>query len=267
MIRNCITAVLTVGFFGFTTAVVNAQELWLRPDKYFYEPGEQAVIEIQRGEEFIGSPLPLEKTDIRLLENWNAHGSQNLLAGYERNEKAVFTSKLNNEGYQFIFLKTTQPYSVEAESFNEYLKQYGHDRYYEDRERKGNLDKDVRIALTHNIQLTLRSGTANAKGWNKPRKLPVEVIPDKNPQTLRRGDRIHFTVLENGEPAFGVRVKIWNRWDNRTTIQNIYTEKDGTVSTTISNPGDWMVTVVKLSTSSGENDYVGDVFCLLFGYR
>ncbi|HLT74127.1 MAG TPA: DUF4198 domain-containing protein [Ohtaekwangia sp.] len=267
MIRSCIIAVLIVGCLAITTDVVNAQELWLRPDKYFYEPGEQAVIEIQRGEDFIGNPFPLKKTDIRLLENWNAQGSQNLLTGYERNEKAVFTCKLDNEGYQFIFFRAPQSYEIEAESFNEYLKQYGHDRYYADRERKGNLDKDVKIALQHHIQLTLRSGSASAKGWNKPRKLPIEIIPDKNPQTLRRGDRIHFKVLENGEPAFGVRVKIWNRWDNRTTIQNIYTEKDGTISTTISNPGDWMVTVVMLSTSSGENDYVGDVFCLLFGYR
>ncbi len=267
MIRRFIIAVLNICVVLATVGVVNAQELWLKPDKYFYEPGEQAVIEIQRGEDFIGSPLALEKTDIRLLENWNVQGSQNLLTGYERNEKALFTAKLAGEGYQFIFLRTPQAYTIEAASFNEYLKQYGHDQYLRDRERKGNLEKDVRVSLNHHVQLALRSGSANAKGWNKPGNLPIEVIPDKNPQILRRGDRIHFKVLENGKPAFGVRVKIWNRWDNRTTIQNIYTEKDGTVSTTISNPGDWMVTVVKLSTSSGEKDYVGDAFCLLFGYR
>ncbi len=250
-----------------TMGVACAQELWLRPDKYFYEPGEQAIIEIQQGEDFIGNPLPLEKSSIRMLENWDVGESRDLLPEYERNEKARITCKLVREGYQFVFLRTSQSYTVAAEPFNEYLIQYGHDRYYADRERKGNLDKEVTIALTHYVQLSLRSGNGNAKGWNKPRNLPVEIIPDRNPQVLRRGDRIQFKVLENGEPAFGVRVKIWNRWDNRTTIQNIYTEKDGTVSTTISNPGDWMVTVVKLSTSSGEKDYVGDAFCLLFGYR
>jgi hypothetical protein len=52
---------------------------------------------------------------------------------------------------------------------------------------------------------------------------------------------------------FGVKVSVRNRYNNRTTIQNIYTEQDGTMETRISSPGSWAVHVVKMvpSTEAG----------------
>jgi uncharacterized GH25 family protein len=91
-------------------------------------------------------------------------------------------------------------------------------------------------------------------------------MPDRNPLTLKKGDRIVFTVLKDGKPAFGVRVKIWNRWNNRTTIQNIYTQQDGTISTTISSPGDWMVSILDVKKEN-TNSYIVDRFNMIFGYR
>ena len=147
------------------------------------------------------------------------------------------------------------------------LYELSQDEIYLERKKANRLNEGATIAADNVIQLAFRVGKNEGQGWNEIQGLPVEVIPDKNPQTLKRGDRIHFTVYENGQPAFGVRVRIWNRWDKRTTIQNIYTEKNGTVSTTISNPGDWMVTVMKLGKTENGSTYEADVFSLNFGYR
>lgn len=257
--------ILIVVLIVFAAAPCISQELWLRPEKYFYEPGEKAEIQIQSGQNFIGEPVALEKDSVALLELWNRLGSTDIQAGYNVNEKASLGVQIPQQGYHFVFMRADRTYSLNGDAFGEYVKQYGLD------EQVGEImtmhEQEVQLNLTHHIQLSLRSGRQGGNGWNKPLSLPIEIIPDKNPQVLRRGDRIQFKVLENGEPAFGVRVKIWNRWDNRTTIQNIYTEKDGMISTTISNPGDWMVTVVKLTAGSNKNNYIGESFCLQFGYR
>ena len=78
---------------------------------------------------------------------------------------------------------------------------------------------------------------------------PIEIIPEKNPYTLKKGDPVRFKILFEGKPLFGAKVKVWNRFDNRTTLQNIHTEKNGIIETHISNPGPWMVSVVKMVPS------------------
>jgi hypothetical protein len=267
MIRVFILGCCVFSLVLFSTVAGIAQEVWLRPHKYFYEPGEEAVIQIQSGENFIGEELLLDPSAITFLEHWNRHGNRNLVSLYRKENKASFGIKFEKEGYQSVFFKTNQSYELDGESFSEYLKQYGWEAYQSEREENGIQNQPVALSLRHHVQLSVRSGKSDAKGWIKPPGFPVVIVPDKNPQTLRRGDRIHFTILEDGKPAFGVRVKIWNRWDNRTTIQNIYTEQDGVVSTTISNPGDWMVTVVRLKKGTRENEYVGENISLVFGYR
>lgn len=247
---------------GSTTAV--GQELWLRPEKYFYEPGDRVEIQIQSGGDFIGKPSPVDEDGIALLELQNRLGTTDIRASFRRNEEASLSVQIPQQGYHFIRMRTVRSDTLSADAFGEYVTQYGLEEQVVDPDAESG---PVQLNLTHHIQLSLRSGKQGGNGWNNPLSLPIEIIPDKNPQVLRRGDRIHFKVLENGVPAFGVRVKIWNRWDNRTTIQNIYTEKDGTISTTISNPGDWMVTVVKLTRGTDPNIYTGDSFTLLFGYR
>ena len=259
--------VAIVFFVSTISKVCCAQEVWLRPDKFFYEPGETASIQILTGDEFIGIPLPLENEEVSFLEHWTRNSNIDLRQGYSRNEKATFPLRLDHEGYQFLFFKTTRSTNPDASKFNEMLKQYGLDEIYTEREQRGALEVTPTLINKVFVQLALRTGRQHGQGWNKSMNLSIEVIPDKNPQILKRGERIHFTVLKNGKPAFGVRVKIWNRWDNRTTIQNIYTEKDGTISTTISSPGDWMVSVVEMEKGAQENQYVAESFNLVFGYR
>ena len=78
---------------------------------------------------------------------------------------------------------------------------------------------------------------------------PLKSYPKKTLIPLKKGDPVRFKILSEGKPAFGVKVRVWNRYQNRTTIQNIYPEKNGVIETRISNPGAWMVSVVKMVPS------------------
>jgi uncharacterized GH25 family protein len=243
------------------------QDIWLRPGKYFYEPGDTAIVQFATGEDFIARPWLPATTEIEFLEHQNIVGTSNLKDSVKADERTPLKIGPLKEGYQFVTFKTKRSLRVTADQFNNFLKQYGSDEIYNERKSSNRLSEGASITAANVVQLAFRVGKNHGQGWNDVQGLAVEVIPDKNPQTLKRGDRIHFTVYENGKPAFGVRVRIWNRWDKRTTIQNIYTEKNGTVSTTISNPGDWMVTVMKLGKTENGSAYEADVFSLNFGYR
>jgi uncharacterized GH25 family protein len=251
--------------FCFHLSTAGAQEIWLRPEKYFHAPGEYAVVQFQRGDEFKGDPFVPQAGNILRVETWNSKEKKPFQSNLS-DEKTAMRHRLVSEGYEFIYAEVKDEAQVNARAFADFLKQYGLEHLMQDWRKTGDTTSDITIRVTHYLQLALRSGRTNAKGWNTMLNLPVEIVPDKNPQTLRRGDRIHFTVFENGSPSFGTRVKVWNRWDNRTTIQNIYTEKDGVISTTVSNPGDWMVNVFKLRPDPS-GGFTGESFVLLFGYR
>jgi hypothetical protein len=241
----------------------HAQSLWIRPEKYFYAPNETAQIELQSGEEFIGKPAMFSVKDLRSLTLLFRNSLLDISRNFREGEKARFTCNLFAEGIYQVRLETsasTQKYS--RPDFAAYVKMFGLEELNAD---TTNVDT-LAITLEKHFKCYLRVGREYDRHPEEGQSLGLEIVPDRNPLVLKRGDKITFTVLKDGKPAFGRRIRISNRWNNRTTIQNIYTQQDGTVSTTISSPGDWIVTVAEVKKNSGK-EYSGQEFSLIFGYR
>lgn len=259
--------IFALAAFIFSPRIVAAQDNWLRPDKYFYEVGDTATVIFARGDDFIAKPYLPALNDILMLEYRTKDRVIDIRNMVRDSVQAPVRVRVQREGYQSIWFRSERALDFNGEEFNQFLKFYGFDEFYADRKAHNLLSVPAHIRAQNIVQLAFRAGKNDGDDWNKLQNLPIEVIPDKNPETLKRGDRIEFTIYENGSPAFGVQVKIFNRWNKRTTVQNIYTEKSGKVSTTISNPGDWMVTAARVDKNESENQYTAYTFTLNFGYR
>ena len=243
---------------------IRAQELWVRPGKYFYEQNETARIDLVTGTDFIAEPAAKGLTWDRLELNFR-NGSSDIRRKYTEGEQPFFELVLGSEGiYKITGVLSPALIHMDKSAFMNYANQHGLEEILQD---SSSIEADsLVVKRTQVIKTYVRVGKQFDKRPEVAENLEIEILPDKNPLLLNRGDRITFTILKNGSPAFGVRVKIWNRWNNRTTLQHIYTEKNGTVNTTISSPGDWMVSVVNLK-STGDNQFEGQSFNLVFGYR
>jgi uncharacterized GH25 family protein len=57
-------------------------------------------------------------------------------------------------------------------------------------------------------------------------------------------------VLFNGKPLIEQMVKVCNKINTITFLQNMYTEKDGTIKFPLSSKGPWMVSTVKMIEST-----------------
>jgi hypothetical protein len=253
----------------FLLSVISAecQDLWVRPEKYFYEPNQTANVALLKGENFIGVSVEFRREDVQSLDMIYRSAKTDIRRNFTEGNKAFFTASLSADGiYQFLLQCKQNQAFFTRDQFAAYVKQYGLEGVYNDTSRIRSVDS-VGISLTQVVKSYVRVGKIFDRRPENDAGLPLEIIPDKNPLTLDKGDRITFTVKKNGKPAFGVRVTIWNRWNNRTTIQHIYTLQDGTVSTSISSPGDWMATVVTVERGSETNQYIAESFNLVFGYR
>lgn len=242
-------------FFGFVLLLLvdqaRAQEVWLRPDKYFYKPGDTAIVRLVSGNNFIGRPLAISSGQ-------TTYTSSLPLLPASAN---AYRLSVINEGTHSVTLSAETSAVLADTSILRIVKEYGLDEF------KLGAAKAAPVDLSHTIFLLLQAGSKREGHFRPANAGALEILLDRNPYQLKKGDPVQFTVLKNGKPAFGVRVRIWNRHQNRTTIQNIYTEKDGTVRTHISSAGDWMVSVLDLKKSDVADSYRGSVFTVVFGYR
>ncbi len=254
--------------FLFIT-LAHAHEFWLQPIKYFYSAGEMALISFKVGENFIGEPWDLKRHGIERLELIHGDQISDLKASVREGEGDNLDVELLEDGTHLIVMQSNNAYiELEADKFNEYLKEDGLDNVYDQRKKTNTLTKSSKEFYSRHTKLLLQVGDVKDDTYKKVMGLPIEIVPDRNPYALKKGDLIRFKILWQGKPFFGAKVRVWNRFDNRTTIQNIYTEQDGTMETHISNPGAWMVSVVSMipATKAGADweSYWGS---LVFGVK
>jgi uncharacterized GH25 family protein len=157
---------------------------------------------------------------------------------------------LKEDGTHLLLLQSNNAFAeLEGEEFNAYLKEDGLDEILYQREQTKTLLKPAKEFYSRYAKLLIQVGEKKDDIYKKVAGFPIEIIPEKNPYALKLGDVIRFKILFQGKPAFGTKVKVWNRYNSRTTVQNIYTEKDGTMETRLSGKGPWMVSVVKMIPS------------------
>lgn len=249
------------------TSLTQAHEFWMLSSKFRYNVGETAGIDFKVGENFLGDYWDLQKHKVERLDAHNRTGVKSIL-------NHVKTTKGNNIQYHFasvgthlISLQSSAAYvESESEVFNEYLKEDGLENIIEHRTRTNTMDEMAREYYTRYAKLLIQSGDRTDETYRKSAGLKYEIIPQKNPYDLNPGDYLPCLVLYEGQPASHTLVKVWNQVGNRTFLQNIYTEKDGTITFPISNSGSWMVSSVKMIRSNYEGaDYESMWASLVFG--
>jgi uncharacterized GH25 family protein len=246
-----------------------ARQFWLQPQKFFYTVGEAALVSIRVGENFMGEPSGLKKDQIEKLDLHHVSKTSDMKLQVKEGDKDNVSIVLNEAGTYLLAMQSKNTFSeLPAEAFNTYLKDDGLDEAIAQREKINSSGKVGKEFYTLYAKLLLQAGDKKDDTYKKVIGFPIEIVPQSNPYTLKKGDAIRFTILWEGKPWFGAKVRVWNRGDNRTTIQNIYTEKDGTISMPISNSGSWMISVVKMvAAKHKEADWQSYRGSLVFGVQ
>jgi len=252
----------------FLMTLAQAHEFWLQPAKFFLAPGERVDVRFMVGENFMGEPWDLTVHQIEKLDLYQTTGVLDVRDSVKATANNLRIS-LMDEGTSLLAMQSSNAkIELEAEKFNAYLTEDGQDDVLEVRRKTNSLNKPGKEFYSRYTKLLLQVGEKKNDTYKKVVGFPIEIIPEKNPYLLKKGDPVRFTILFEGKPIFGAKVKVWNRFDNRTTIQNIYTEKNGVIETHISNPGPWMVSVVKMVPSKDKGaDWQSYWGSLVFGIK
>jgi uncharacterized GH25 family protein len=230
--------------------LAEAHEFWLQPDKFIYNVGEELKINFKVGEDFIGEPWKANSSRIERLELHQLEKTTDLKSSFKEDSTKNLSVILKEEGTHLIVMQSNHAFiELEAEKFNAYLKEDGLDEVLQYRQAHNLMDKPGKETYTRYAKLMVQVGNTKDATFKKSANLPIEIFIEKNPYNIKAGDLVRFKVMFQNKPLFGVRVMIWNRINNRTTKQPVYTMKDGTIEARISNKGSWMVSVVKMIPS------------------
>jgi uncharacterized GH25 family protein len=238
---------ITLFFVLLISLVAQAHEFWLQPDKFFYRRGEVLKLNFMVGENFAGERWDLKRHRLVRFDHHAGNDSKGLIEEVVPGEGNNLELKLEREGTHLFVMQSNNAFiELDAEQFNAYLKEDGLEDIIEYRAKTNSQSKGAKEYYQRCAKLLVQVGSTTDETFSKRTGTPIEIIPVKNPYALKPGAEMKFQVVFEGKPLEFSLVKVWNRKDNRTTVQNIYTEKNGTFTTRLSNTGMWMVSCVKM---------------------
>lgn len=247
--------------------IAHAHEFWLQPRKYRYTVGEQMTVDFMVGENFQGEYWDLNRHKVEKAEIHFAGGSANLIGKVQMRKGKNLEYTFAKEGTHLLVMQSNAAFiELEGSKFNDYLKEDGLDNILKERTDNGALDKPAREYYQRFAKLLVQSGNKTDETYRKRANFPLEIMPLSNPYSLKTGDYLECRLLYEGKPLAHQLMKVWSYIGNRTFLQNIYTEGDGTIKFPISSTGPWMVSAVKMKPSGKEGaDYESMWASLVFG--
>ncbi|HEY3429396.1 MAG TPA: DUF4198 domain-containing protein [Cyclobacteriaceae bacterium] len=259
--------IIIASIFFLTASLVQAHEFWLLPQKFQFSLGETMEFDFMVGENFEGQFWELKKQKFAKLDHHTTGKSESLLNLIQEGKGKKISLVLEQEGtHLFAMQSNNSLIKLDGENFNAYLKEDGLDEILEHRTKTNTLADSARENFARCAKLLVQAGEKTDDTYQKVVGLSYEIVPLSNPYNIKKGDELKFKVLFQGKPASFVKVKVWNRGEGKTFVQTSYTEKDGTLTTRLSNSGTWMISSVKMIPSKQKSaDWQSFWATLVFG--
>lgn len=258
--------ILATVLIGCTLMMAQAHEFWLQPDQYRYPPGETAVIRFRVGENFTGEPWNLERHRADVLKWYFQTGEKDLRSEIKNQKNKNLEIPALKAGTHLFALQSNAAYiEMGGQKFNDYLQEDGIDNVLDQR-KKTNDTTRAREFYTRYAKLLIQAGPTTDNTFQRRVGFPLEIVPLQNPYNLKSGDYLDCRILHNSRPLPHQKVKVWSFIGNRIFLQNLYTEKDGTLRFPLSSKGPWMVSSVVMEKSARPGaDYESKWASLVFG--
>jgi uncharacterized GH25 family protein len=219
-------------------------------DKLHYKRGDTLKIRFNVGDSFIGDTWNLRPERIESISCSYPNKTDDLTAKAIHGKGDHLKIPVAVEGTYLVAMKGKNAFvELDAERFNNYLKENSLDDAINQRKKSGATNKSGKEFYVRYTKLIVQSGQKLDEGYRRRMGLPLEFIPQKNPATYKTGDIVKFTLLYEGKPLFGARAFVWNNKAGRVYSQPIYSQQDGSIELRLFNDGPWMISVVKMVPS------------------
>jgi uncharacterized GH25 family protein len=255
-------------------SLVAAHDFWLQPNEYWISPDALTTMTLQVGHGPFRQRSPIPARRITRFQAIAPKGTvidlhEQLRLG-EAAEDGDFRFAI--PGVYVLVLQTDDGAQTHLPSirFNDYLKVEGLTPALEQRARLNQMDRDGSERYSRCAKSIVQVGPVGAgpQGQvSKPVGLPLEIVPEANPNGVPRSANLPVRVIYAGHPLSGALVKLTDLNNDASPFEVHLTDHEGRATFTMPNAGSWLLNVIwtKALPRSEETDFETVFSSLSFG--
>lgn len=184
-------------------AAARAHDLFLKCDTYFLPPDSPATVRVISGT-FQKSENSIQRErllDVSLVTPDGTRLRLPTAQWREGGEESRLDVQTGGPG-TYVIGVALRPRTIDlkAAEFNEYLRHDGIPDILAERQRAGQMNRDVRERYAKFAKAIVQVGDTRTDHFQTQLGYPVEIIPRQNPYSLKVGQSIELLCLKDGKP-------------------------------------------------------------------
>jgi uncharacterized GH25 family protein len=228
----------------FVAARLLAHDFWIEPTTFRPKVGATVGIALRVGEGFRGDPVP--RTPDRIVRFVLVSASGEAPVEGVPGDDPAGVARVSEPGLQLVgYRSNSSRVDLDAEKFEQYLREEGLDQVVAERARRGEAGKPSREIYSRCAKSLLSAGEAGKAGHDRELGFTLELVPERNPYALPTGVSFPVRLEYQGKPLAGALVIALNRAapENRLAAR---TDSEGRASFALAKPGAWLVKSVHM---------------------
>ncbi|MGD2121049.1 MAG: DUF4198 domain-containing protein [Gemmatimonadota bacterium] len=269
--RRSLLGLAAIALLAVAATAISAHDLFIKLDSYFVPPGTAIRVPIINGTfELSENSITADRvTDVSIFNEGGLRGIRQ--EDWDADGDTTFLALRTGDPGTYVLGISTLPRSLAlaATDFNEYLAHDGIPDVLAQRERDGELERDVVEQYSKHVKAVFQVGEARTGGLDRVLGHPAELIPVGNPYDHAPGDEFAFRALVDGDPVAGQLVLAGGQGAHGPFEErSARTDARGEVRFGIDEPGRWYIKFINMKKTTLEGvDYESKWATLTFEVR
>lgn len=230
-----------------------AHQLFLMPSAFHVSPGERITVGFHNGDSFPDSEGP---PSLERLRDATLHAGKlqyNVTNIRVDGNRAVGDARVAGKGALTLSARTIPNFiEMKAADFEKYLKEEGMGQVVEWRAQRGESAKPGRELYSKYVKSLVRSGGSSSgdDAYAKPLGMQIELVAERDPYSMKSGDRLPVRLLWRGKPASNVMIEASvapSGAGGAAESSHVgRTDADGYVQVFLTKPGKWRLHAIAI---------------------
>lgn len=229
---------------------VFAHDLFLIPDGFFAKVNQKLSISIMSGtfQKSEGAVAYSRYTDVSIIDPSKKRRSPKE-SDFTKNQTTAFLHFTPKKAGNYVIGLSTgwRGNELKAEEFNKYLVLEGIPEILEERKRDGELKIDGSYRYSKYVKTIVQVGNKKTDSYKTALGYAVEMIPQKNPYKLKKGDSIEILCLKGGKPLVGQTVLTGYESEGKVAEEQKHlSDSKGIIKIKIDSNGKWYAKFINM---------------------
>lgn len=247
--------VTTLMALGAAAVAAWAHDTWLQPESFAATPGASLALDLTSADGFVGfqSPIPPDRVARTVARLGGAELS--LSAAAETAQTLRVAAVLPRPGVAVVGVELKpRDLELEPDKIEGYFREIHAGDDLREQWTAVREPKKWRERYVKHAKSFVRVGEPGAgdRAWAEPLGLALEIIPERDPTTLKEGDTLPVRVLKGGRPLPGFVLGYVSAGETRDHVA--VTDAAGRASATLDVRGVWLVHGTELRRTEGNKD-------------